>query len=131
MAKKENVLETGTVDLDSGNFSEIVEKDGILLLDCWASWCKACKEFQPVFETTAKQHPKHRFAKLNTQEEKKLVASLGIEHIPTLMLFRDGLLLFKQPGYFDENGLNDIIAQGESLDMEEVKAAMAADDHQP
>ena len=130
MNTKIDEAEAGTVSLSESNFSETVQKEGIALVDCWASWCKACKEFQPVFEATAKRHPTHRFAKLNTQEEKKLVESLGINHIPTLMLFRDGLLLFKQPGYFDENGLNDIIAQGESLDMEEVKAAMVADDHQ-
>ena len=114
-------------ELTEDNFETIVSAAGIVLVDCWAGWCKACKDFQPVFEAAAKKHLPHTFVKLNTQAEEDLVASLGIEHIPALLLYRDGLMLFKQPGYFDADGLDDIISQAESLNMAEVKAAIEAE----
>ena len=114
-------------ELTEAGFNRAVTAPGIVLVDCWAAWCKACRDFQPVFEDAAHRHPAHRFAKLNTQTEESLVASLGIEHIPALLLFRDGLMLLKQPGYFDADGLDGIIAQAESLNMNEVRAAIAAE----
>ena len=98
--------------------------DGIVLVDCWAPWCGACGDFAPVFERTAARHPDHTFAKFNTQEHVEYTAELGIQHVPTLMLFRDGLLLFKQPGYYEEDRLSDILDQAESLDMKEVRASI-------
>ena len=117
-----------TSELTETTFEETVSSEGLVLVDCWAGWCKACKEFQPVFEKAAKRHPGHTFAKLDTQSEAGLVDRLGIEHIPSLVLFRDGLMLFNQAGYFDGEGLDDIIAQAESLDMEQVKAAIEAEE---
>lgn len=113
--------------LTEAGFKQAVSAPGIVLVDCWAAWCKACKDFQPVFEDAASRYPAHRFAKLNTQKEEALVASLGIEHIPALLLFRDGLMLLKQPGYFDADGIDNIIAQAVALDMNEVRAAIAAE----
>jgi len=113
--------------LNSGNFDSIISRDGIVMVDCWASWCKACKPFTPVFERIAGRYAKHTFGKLDTQEEQELVSKLGVKHIPTLLLYRDGILLFQQPGYFEEDELDDIISQAEALDMDIVKAEIAAE----
>jgi len=117
-----NVLE-----LDKKRFEAEILRDGILLVDCWAGWCGACKDFAPVFERVAQRFSRHRFGKLNTQQEQEITGDLGVEHIPTLLLFRDGLLLFKQPGYYDEEKLSDIVRQAESLDMKEVRAQIEAE----
>jgi len=116
------------IDMTGENFKQAISDEGIVLIDCWASWCKACKDFQPVFEEVAEKYPGHTFAKLDTQAEEELVKAFGIEHIPTLILFRDGIMLFKQPGYFDLSGLADILSQAESVDMNEVRAHMEKQD---
>ena len=116
-----------TLDLNSQNFKSTVQKDGIVLVDCWASWCDACKPFAPIFERVSTKLSKHTFGKINTQLEKDLVAKLGVDHIPTLLLYRDGLLLFRQPGYFSEEQLEDIVRQAESLDMNEVRSHIASE----
>ena len=115
------------IDLNEDNFESVATGGGLVLVDCWASWCGACKDFAPVFERVAERHPEHTFCKYDTQENKEFTSALGIDNIPTLLLFRDGLLLFKQPGYYEEDKLDDIIGQAESLDMDEVRAAMAAE----
>ena len=116
-----------SVDLNSSNFESALQKNGIVLVDCWASWCDACKPFAPIFEKVAAKHSQHTFGKINTQLEKDLVSKLGIEHIPTLLLYRDGILLFRQPGYFDEEELDGIVRQAESLDMDEVRSHVASE----
>jgi thioredoxin 1 len=103
--------------------SKIIE-GGIVLVDCWANWCSACKDFAPVFERVANRFPNHTFGKLNTQTEIELSEILEIAHIPSLLLYRGGYLLFRQPGYFDEEKLVDIVKQAESLDMNKVRAQM-------
>lgn len=118
------------VDLGTENYSSTVSAEGITLIDCWASWCGACADFDPVYRRAAERHPEHTFAKLDTQSEKKLVKELGIEHIPSLLLYRDGILLFRQPGYYSEEQLEDIVQQAESLDMKEVRAHLAAEQNQ-
>ena len=117
-------VEVALLNLTSENFKETISGEGIVLIDCWAAWCNACKEFQPVFEEVAGKYPDHTFAKLDTQAEEDLVKSLEVEHIPTLLLFKEGIMLFKQPGYFDLKGLDDILAQAQSIDMNEVRAYM-------
>jgi thioredoxin 1 len=114
------------IDLNSSNFESTINSDGIVLVDCWADWCKACKPFTPIFERIAARHSRHTFGKLNTQTEDKLVSKLGVQHIPTLMLYREGILLFQQPGYFDEEELESILSQAEALDMDVVRADIAA-----
>ena len=94
-----------TIDLNIKNFTSTIEKDGIVMVDCWASWCDACKPFAPIFESVAAKHSRHTFGKIDTQVEKDLVSKLGVDHIPTLLLYRDGILLFRQPGYFSEEQL--------------------------
>lgn len=112
--------------LTDANYQEIVSKPGIVIVDCWASWCGACETFTPIFETVSEKHPGHLFAKMDTQEQEELVSEFAIEHIPALMLFRDGILLFKQPSNFNQEQLEDIIAQAESLDMAQVRAQLAS-----
>ncbi len=121
-------MSANVIDLTKARFEEEAQKDGILFVDCWAAWCGACADFAPVFERVAGQFPQHTFGKLNTQEEKEATEKLRVEHIPTLLLFRDGILLFRQPGYFDEEKLVGIIKQAESIDMNEVRSHLAAEE---
>jgi thioredoxin 1 len=116
------------VELDQPTFEALVGSPGIVFVDCWAAWCGACKSFRPVFEDAARRHPTCTFAKVDTQQHKALAAALGIEHIPSLVLYRDGLLLFNQPGYFDAAGLDEIISQAESLDMDIAQQRVQARD---
>jgi thioredoxin 1 len=97
------------------------------MVDCWAEWCSACQSFNPIYEKVAKKFAKHTFGKLEASAEKKLVSQLGVENIPTLLLFRDGILLFQQPGYYEEEKLEDIVQQAENIDMDEVKAHMESE----
>ena len=112
------------VDLDDSNFEECVMSGGIALIDCWAPWCGACKDFTPTFEAGAKRHPTHTFAKLNTQERGELAKKLKVSHIPTIILFRDGLLLLRRPGYLSDREIDEAIGTAEGLDMERVRADM-------
>ena len=114
------------VTLNESNYDRTISGKGIVVVDCWAAWCAACKDFTPVYEKIAAKFPGHTFGKLDTQAEKELVSKLGIEHIPTLLLYREGILLFKQPGYYDEEQMEDILRQAESLDMDVVRADIAA-----
>lgn len=109
------------VTLDNNNFEKTISSDNIVVVDCWAAWCGACKTFAPVYEKIASRHPEHIFGKLDTHTQKDLVAKLGIENIPSLLLYREGIMLFKQPGYFSEEQMEDIVRQAESLDMDTVR----------
>lgn len=120
-----------TVELTKDNFQATVSSGGIVLVDCWASWCGGCEKFGSIYEEVASRHPKHVFGKLNTQEERGLIDSLGVEHIPSLLLYRDGVLLFQQPGSFEAEALEDIVSQAESIDMDVVRAHMASEQPGP
>jgi len=113
-----------TIALDETNFDHHVLGEGITLIDCWAPWCQGCRQFDPVFEAAAERHSSHTFAKLNTQSESELTNKLGIKHIPTLILFRDGILLLRQPGHAPAEALDEIVEKAEGLDMDQVRAAM-------
>ena len=115
------------VNLHEGNFEGSVSSDGIVMVDCWASWCGACETFRPVYEKVAAKHPEITFGSLDTEAEKSLVSKLGIEHIPTLLLYREGILLFQQPGYYDEEQMEDILHQAATLDMDLVRSEIVAD----
>ena len=110
--------------LTSSNFDALVLCEGIVLVDCWAPWCQGCSQFEPVFEAAAEKHPLHIFAKVDTKIEEDLTKKLGVSHIPTLILFRDGILLLRQPGYVPAEGLDEIIEKAEGLDMDHVRAEM-------
>ena len=115
------------IDLTAVNFDEIVHRDGIALVDCWAEWCGGCDATGKTFAEVADRYPSHRFAKLDAGFERALTASLGIVHIPSLLLYRDGILLFREAGTFDEEFLEKSISMAESLDMGEVREAIAAE----
>jgi len=120
-----------TIKLGSDNFDEMVDVEGICLIDCWASWCQGCGEFAPVFKGASERHSSHTFATLDTGSEPDLTAKLRVKHIPTLVLFRDGILLFRQPGYVPAEGLDDIVEKAQRLDMDFVRAEMEKEESTP
>jgi thioredoxin 1 len=108
------------------NFRETVEAGGIVIFDFWAPWCGPCRAFAPTFEKAAGDNPDIVFGKVNTDEEQQLAAAFEIQSIPTLMLFRDKVLLFRQEGALPPAALADVVAQAKALDMEKVRAEIAA-----
>ncbi|MEY2973829.1 MAG: thioredoxin [Actinomycetota bacterium] len=114
-----------TTDLTKDTFEPTVMADGITLVDFWAEWCGPCKMFGPIFEQTAAENPDVTFAKVDTEAEQQLAGGLGIMSIPTLMIFRDGIQLFSQPGALPKAALDDLLRQVRELDMDEIKAQLA------
>ena len=116
-----------TTNLTASTFEETVTGKDIVLVDWWASWCGPCRAFAPVFEEAAVKHDDIVFGKVDSESEQSLAASAGIMSIPTLIIFREGVLLFSQPGALPAAALEDLIAQVRALDMDEVRATMAAE----
>ncbi len=114
-----------TTELTLDTFESTVTADGITFVDVWAAWCGPGKMFGPIFEETAAENPDVTFAKVNTEAEQQLAGSLGIMSIPTLMIFRDGVQLFAQPGALPKGALDDLLRQVRELDMDEVRAQLA------
>jgi thioredoxin 1 len=114
-----------TVEITAANFKETVEKPGILFLDFWAAWCGPCRAFAPIFEEVAGKNPDLVFGKVNTEEEQALAGAFQVRSIPTLMIFRDGVLLFSQPGMLPAEALAELVTKVKELDMTEVKAEVA------
>jgi thioredoxin len=110
-----------TVDLSEVTFEPTVTSDGIVLVDLWAEWCGPCKMFGPVFEAASETHPDIVFAKVDTEAEQRLAGALGIRSIPTLMAFRDGVLVFEQAGALPGPALEQLIAAVRDLDMVDVR----------
>jgi thioredoxin 1 len=115
-----------TVEITEQSFRSIVERDGIVLIDWWAPWCGPCRAFAPVFEQVAARHPDLTFGKVNTEVEQGLAAAFEIRSIPTLMVLRDRVLLLAQPGALPASALEELIEKVRSLDMEKVRAEIAA-----
>ena len=115
-----------TQTLTSQNVEATIAGGGIVLVDFWASWCGPCRQFAPVFEAASEQHPDIVFGKVDTEAEQALAAAAGITSIPTLMAFRDGILVFSQPGALPASALDEVIAGVRALDMDEVRAEVAA-----
>jgi len=114
-----------TLELTTENFNETIESNDIVIVDFWAPWCGPCKSFAPTFEAASETHPDVVFAKVNTEDETDLAQGCGIRSIPTLMLFRQKILLFNEAGALSPAQLEDIVAKVKELDMEQVRASMA------
>jgi thioredoxin 1 len=114
-----------TIELTKDTFEETVTQPGITLVDWWAEWCGPCKQFGPVFQAASEEHQDVRFGKIDTEDQQELAAAARITSIPTLMAFRDGILVFSQPGALPAPALEQVIKAVQDLDMEEVRAEVA------
>lgn len=116
-----------TIELTAANFETEINKDGITLVDFWAEWCGPCRMFGPIFEEASESHPDITFGKVDTEAERGLAAAASITSIPTLMAFRDGILVFAQPGALPATALQNLIDGVKALDMDEIRKELAAE----
>ncbi|WP_424210840.1 thioredoxin [Streptomyces sp. BI20] len=116
-----------TVELTKENFDTTVSENPFVLIDFWAEWCGPCRQFGPVYEKASAEHPDLVFAKVDTEAQPELAAAFEIRSIPTLMIVRDRVAIFAQPGALPANALEDVIGQARALDMDEVRAKIAAE----
>lgn len=114
-----------TIELTNDNFTSHVEEDDILLVDFWASWCGPCQQFAPTYEKASEAHPDVTFGSINTEEQRELASAAGIQSIPTLMAFREGILVFAQPGALPPQALEQVITGVKALDMDDVRRQIA------
>ena len=117
-----------TLELTQSNFAQTVNNNDLVIIDFWAPWCGPCRAFAPIYEAASEKHPGVVFAKVNTEEEQQLAASFSIRSIPTLMIFREQIILFSQPGSLPGAALDEVIGKVMELDMEMVRKEIA-DDH--
>lgn len=117
-----------TVALTKDTFEDTVTDNGIVLVDWWADWCGPCKQFAPTYDASSAKHDDVVFGKIDTEEQQELAAAAGIQSIPTLMAFRDGILLFNQPGALPGDALEEVIRQVKALDMDEVREQIAKEE---
>jgi len=115
-----------TVNLTAATFEETITGNDIVLVDWWAAWCGPCRMFAPVFEAASKQYPEMVFGKVDTEAERELAGAAQIMSIPTLMIFREGILLFSQPGALPAQALEEVIQAVKAADMDDIRAQIAA-----
>lgn len=114
-----------TLTLTKDNIEETIERNDVVLLDFWASWCGPCRAFAPTFEAASEKYPSAVFGKIDTEDQRELAAGLQITSIPTLMIFRENILVFRQPGALPPGALNDLIDKVLELDMDDVRRQIA------
>lgn len=117
-----------TIEVTKENFEEIITKNDIVLLDFWAAWCGPCRSFAPTFEAAADKYPDVVFGKVNTEEQQELAGYFQIRSIPNVMLFREKVMLFSQPGALPPDGIDSVIEQARAVDMAKVHEEIAAEE---
>ena len=119
-----------SVELTHSTFGAQIEKTGITLVDFWAEWCGPCRMFGPIFEAASEKYPEITFGKVDTEAQQQLADEAGISSIPTLMVFRDGILLYSNPGALAAEALDEIITAVSALNMDEVRSEVAKQNQQ-
>jgi len=116
-----------TVDLTSDNFDEIVGNNDFVIIDFWAPWCGPCKSFAPIYEAVSEKHENVVFAKVNTEDQTELASHFQIRSIPTLMIFREQIVIFSQPGMLPEEAFGELISKAGELNMDDVRKQIEAE----
>ena len=114
-----------TVELTRENFKDTIDNNGLVLVDFWAAWCGPCRMFAPVYEDVSERYPDAVFGKVNTEMQRELAQMFGIRSIPTLMIFRDQIIIFSQPGALPSSALEDVVQKAQALDMDMVREQIA------
>ena len=114
-----------TIEVTKDNFEDVITRNPLVILDFWASWCAPCKAFAPMFEAASEKFPDVVFGKVNTEEQQELAGHFQIRSIPNVMLFREQVVLFAQPGAMPAAGIDSVIEQAKALDMDQIRAEIA------